>query len=268
MSEVFDLKARLDEMGVEPKKALGQNFLVSRHVIGKIIDCVCSRDFASLVEIGPGLGALTEPLIAADKKPMLIELDTDLAAYWRTRSLGVFEADALRFEWDKLPLREPALLVSNLPYQISTHIVVDRCFGPLAIKWMVLMFQKEVAQRLTAQPRTKEYGLLSVLAQLHFKITKVADAAPGDFFPPPKIASRVLLFERLPDPDLGVPFLRFLKSAFGFRRKLLLKNLKSQVGKARMEQLPEIATNLGIDLKARAEELTPQQLVLLFRATR
>ena len=265
---IFDLKVRLAEMGIVPKKAFGQNFLVSPHVIGKIVESVRARDFKSLIEIGPGLGALTEPLLAGGNRPLLIELDSDLVEYWRRRGLEVRDNDALKLDWDELPLHEPALLVSNLPYQISTHIVIDRCFGPLEIKWMILMFQKEVAQRLMAKPRTKDYGLLSVMAQLHFKMSKVADAAPGDFFPPPKIASRVLFFERLPDPGLGMPFLKFTKHAFAFRRKLLLKNLKGVLNKARMEELPEIAASLKIDAKARAEELTPQQFVELFRRTR
>lgn len=268
MSEVFDLKARLAEMGVVPKKAFGQNFLVSRHVIGKIIECVAAHDFKDLVEIGPGLGALTEPLLARSQRPQLIELDSDLVEYWRGRGLDVHDHDALKLNWNDLPLRSPALLVSNLPYQISTHLVIDRCFGPAQLKWMVLMFQKEVAQRLMAPPRTKDYGLLSVLAQLHFRMTRVVDAAPRDFFPPPKIASRVLLFERLPDPGLGVPFLKFVKHAFAFRRKLLLKNLKGVINKNRLAELPIVAEGLGIGPKARAEELTPAQFVDLFKALR
>jgi 16S rRNA (adenine1518-N6/adenine1519-N6)-dimethyltransferase len=260
-----ELKQRLATMGIAPKKALGQNFLVNKHVIERIVDAVRARKFEDLIEIGPGLGALTEPMLAGGLKPRLIELDRELAAYWRTRDLEVTEVDALKHDWKTMPLRAPALLVSNLPYQISSSIVIDRCLGPQAVQYMVLMFQKEVAQRLMAQPSTKEYGLLTVMAQLHFKMAKVADAAPGDFFPPPKISSRVLSFERLPREALGEPFLKFLKQAFQFRRKFLLKNLKGLGDKTKAARVPGAVQEMGLSEKVRAEEMTPQQLETLFK---
>jgi len=267
MSAVFDLKERLSQMGVAPKKAFGQNFLVNAHVIGKIIDAVQFQKIENIIEIGPGLGALTEPLLAAALKPKLIEFDPDLAKYWQTRGLEVHYADALKFDWESLGLKSPALLVSNLPYQISSSLVIERCLGPTAITYMVLMFQKEVAQRLQAQPMSKEYGLLSVMAQLHYKITRVVDAGPGDFFPAPKISSRVLAFQRLDRPTAGVGLLKFLKQGFAFRRKFLLKNLKSIGDKSRVARLPAIFEELGLSAKARAEELTPEQLETLYKKT-
>jgi 16S rRNA (adenine1518-N6/adenine1519-N6)-dimethyltransferase len=266
----FDLKARLAEMGIVPKRSLGQNFLVSQHVIGKIVQAVAKHEFKDLVEIGPGLGALTEPLLRAGFKPRLVELDRDLVEYWRGRGLEVVEHDAIKLDWQTLNLRAPALLVSNLPYQISTHLLVERCFGPDSLHNMILMFQKEVAQRLTAKPRSKDYGLLSVMAQLYFRITRVADAAPGDFFPAPKVASRVLEFERLrlQSPllaqNMGKPFFKFVKGAFAFRRKFLLKNLKSVVNKPVVDRLPAIAEELGLSVKVRAEELSPPQFVRFY----
>jgi 16S rRNA (adenine1518-N6/adenine1519-N6)-dimethyltransferase len=260
MSAVFDLKARLAQMGLQPKKAFGQNFLVNNQVIHKIIEEVKRHKFSDLLEIGPGLGALTEKLTEANLKPTLIELDRDLIEYWQTKDLRVIDADAIQLDWTTLRLQPDSLLVSNLPYQISTHIVIDRCFGPHELRWMVLMFQKEVAQRLTAEPRTKEYGTLSVMAQLHFSMRKVADAGPRDFFPPPKIASRVLFFERKSDPGLGEPFLKFVKRAFNNRRKLLVKNLGGTIS---TEDLKAI----GAQEKARAEELSPEQFKTLFLKT-
>lgn len=265
MSAVFDLKARLEEMGLAPKKAFGQNFLVNEQVIKKIISAVRDRTFSDLIEIGPGLGALTEPLLEAGLHPRLIELDRDLVEYWRARQMDVIDHDAVKLDWSTLGLRSESLLVSNLPYQISTHLVVDRCFGPVTLKYMVLMFQKEVAQKLCALPRTPEYGLLSVMAQTYFKIQRVTDAAPKDFFPAPKVASRVLSFERKPDSDLPPRFLTFLKGAFAFRRKFLLKNLKAVVDKASAERLPGLFQSLGLNEKARAEELTVAQFAALFK---
>jgi 16S rRNA (adenine1518-N6/adenine1519-N6)-dimethyltransferase len=266
MRDAADIKSRLAEMGLEPKKAFGQNFLINQRAIGMIVDEAADCKFQDLIEIGPGLGALTEPMLARGMRPRLIELDPDLIAYWKKRELDIIAQDALKVDWKALGLRAPSLLVSNLPYEISTSLVIDRCFDPVELKWMILMFQKEVAQRLTASIRTKDYGLLSVMAQLHFRMRKVADLAPGDFFPAPKIASRVLYFERLAPEGLGPPFLKFLKGAFGFRRKFLLKNLGSVVDKPTLARLPGIFKVLGINEKARAEELTPAEFEKLFKA--
>lgn len=265
MSLVFDLKARLSEMRITPKKAFGQNFLVSQTVIDKIVSEALATEASEIVEVGPGLGALTEPLIASGRALRVIELDRELIEYWRSRQLNVIDADALKYDWELLKLRAPALLVSNLPYQISTSLVVERCFGPLNLQKMILMFQKEVAQRLMAEPRTKDYGLLSVLAQVHFKMKRLVDASPRDFHPPPKIASRVLVFERLPDPGLGRGFLTFVKGAFAFRRKFLLKNLGAVVDKARMSRAESVWAEMGLSVKVRAEELSPEQFVELYR---
>ncbi len=266
MRSTTDVKARLEEMGISPMKAFGQNFLINMGAIAKIVAEVQSQKYASLVEIGPGLGALTEPMLAAGMKPRLIELDQDLIEYWQKREMDVVAADALKLDWKTLDLKAPALLVSNLPYQISTGLVIERCFGPEEIKWMVLMFQKEVAERLTAKISTKDYGLLSVMAQLHYKMRKVADLAPADFFPAPKVAGRVLAFERLAFSGLGPHFLMFLKAAFAFRRKFMLKNLKSVVDKTTMARLPEIFSEQGIETSARAEELKPADFERLYKA--
>lgn len=245
------------------KKSLGQNFLKSPQVIGKIIEAVKARKFTDLIEVGPGLGALTEKLIAEGMKPRLIELDPELIKHWRARGIETIDHDALKLDWNELHLSENSLLVSNLPYNISTHLVVDRCAGPQALKYMVLMFQKEVAERLMAKPRTKDYGLLSVMAQVHFELKKVSDASPRDFDPPPKVASRVLAFTRK-GPGPGPKFLTLLKAGFAFRRKFLLKNLKGVVDKPTLARLPEVWDELKLKPQSRAEELSPEQWVELY----
>lgn len=253
------LKSRLEELGVRSKKSLGQNFLISDFVIDDIVEEVKRVEPAFLIEIGPGLGALTEALLVF--KPLLIELDGKLAEFWRKRGCSVIENDALKVKWDQLALPPNSWIVSNLPYQISTHLVVDRSFGPLNISGMVLMFQKEVAQRLTALPRSSAYGLLSVIAQNFWKMNKLIDAAPRDFYPSPRVASRVLVFKRKAT-DLDVKFLSFVKVAFEQRRKLLIKNLKAINSKFQWERLLE---TMQIGPKARAEELSAEQFAELYR---
>lgn len=254
-----ELKEKMAELEIRSKRSLGQNFLVSDQVVDRIVHAVRSVRPAFLIEIGPGLGALTDPL--AEFHPLLVELDHDLALYWRERNYQVIETDALKMDWDQLTLPENTWLVSNLPYQISTHLVVDRCFGPKRLSGMVLMFQKEVAQRLMASIRTPEYGLLSVMAQTFWDIKKVADASPRDFHPPPKVASRVLKFVRRP-VSLELGFLTFVKVAFSHRRKFLLKNLGALGDKN--VHWPAFMEEMSIDLKARAEELTPAQFAELY----
>lgn len=266
MSRVVDLRARMKELGIEAKKAFGQNFLVSDHVINKIIEAVATEKIDFLVEIGPGLGALTEGLLELKRNLRLIELDRDLIQFWRARGLDVTDADALKLDWNALKLPKSTLLVSNLPYNISTSLVVDRCFGPLEIEVMVLMFQKEVAERFVAKPRTKEYGLLSVITQLFWQMEKVTNAAPGDFLPPPKVASRVLKMRRRANTrGLDERFLRFLKQGFLYRRKFLLKNLKGSVHKGGEELIRSSLQAMKLSDKVRAEELSPEQFVELFK---
>lgn len=149
---------RMQELGISPKRSLGQNFLINEATILKILTAVEKLKAEAVMEVGPGLGALTDRL---RQKPnfQAIELDRTIAEYWRKQGVDVVEGDALEVKWHEL-LHRPTAIVGNLPYQISSRIVVDLSFASPFIKGMVFMFQKEVAERLVARPRTKEYGLL------------------------------------------------------------------------------------------------------------
>lgn len=281
-------------MGQGPKRSLGQNFLVSDHVIDRILSFATNDPLPkSIIEIGPGLGALTEGLIDFSKAKRLpfqvIELDRALAENWREAGLKVTEADALQLDWGSLNLPEESRLVSNLPYQISSSIVIDRSVEPAGLTSMILMFQKEVARRIAARAGTEDFGLLTVIAQNGWTVDTVCDAGAQDFFPPPRVASRVLRFRRRPDAP-GVQefreFLKFSKMAYSHRRKLLASNLSglnwsSQGGSAsdsagqssglapldrgRLEGLIEA---MGFTKTARAEEFSPEQLLELSRRLR
>jgi 16S rRNA (adenine1518-N6/adenine1519-N6)-dimethyltransferase len=271
-------KIRLN--GTGPKRALGQNFLISDHVIDRILENALETGSTSfwaaagkanaILEIGPGLGALTDGLIIGTKKLSIpfsvIELDRDFATSWREQGLTVVEADALQVDWKSLEMPQGTRLISNLPYQISSSLVIDRSVDAQGVTSMVLMFQKEVAKRIMAKPKTEDFGLLSVIAQLGWDIEIVCEAGPQDFFPPPRVASRVLRFRRKADAPGEQEFSRvlsFAKRAYAHRRKLLAGNLAG--GSANRETIEAVIESMGFTKTARAEELSPVQILELFR---
>ena len=207
---------RMEKLGLEPKRSLGQNFLISEVVVDRIIEACEFNRFEKVIEIGPGLGALTDPLIEGSARLTLMELDSHFSQYWREeRSQEVIEGDALQFDWANYTWGS-SLLVSNLPYQISSRLVVELSLLPQSFDRMVLMFQKEVAKRILAQPRTQDYGLLTVVSQNFWEVKAVLEAGAIDFFPKPNVASRVVCFDRKEvEPLFCRPdYLNFLKNCF------------------------------------------------------
>lgn len=262
------LEQALQDLGIAAKRSLGQNFLVSDVVIERIIHQV--KEFApqALVEVGPGPGALTYFLKQMNVPLTLIELDSVIAEYWRRQGHTVLEEDALRLNWQPLMQVPQTVFVSNLPYQISSSIVIERSLDDQGVEHMVLMFQKEVAQRIRAAAKSEHYGLLSVIAQTFWKTAVVTEAGPRDFQPPPRVASRVLSFSRVASPvSQRKAFLTFVKTAFAQRRKLLKSNLSGLLKQKQLTepQLVEWLTALGFKETARAEELSPAQFVELYK---
>jgi 16S rRNA (adenine1518-N6/adenine1519-N6)-dimethyltransferase len=258
--------ALMNEFQIEPKKSLGQNFLISDYVIDKILLAVRELNPASLIEVGPGLGALTVDLRAMNVPLFVIELDRVFAEHWRTQGVNVVEEDALRWDWSSRENLKPCVLVSNLPFQISSSLVVDRTLDN-SLDAMVLMFQKEVAQRLKARFKTDSYGMLSVLAQTFWDVDLVLEASSGDFLPPPKVASRVLRFKKkaqTPVQDRKT-YLRFLKACFLHPRKIMLSNLVEALGQTR-EAYQETFAHQKLKPTARAQELDLKQFVALYLA--
>lgn len=259
------INKRMLEMGVAPKRSLGQNFLVADHVIQKIIHKVAGYKPKQMIEIGPGLGALTESLIKMGPPITLLELDREFSNYWRRvdgeqAHVTLIEGDALDAKWDELSKHPETTLVSNLPYQIGARVVIELSQASHNINRMVLMFQKEVAQRLMAQPSSKDYGLLTVVAQAGWKVQFVSDAGPGDFYPPPRVASRVLSFERK-ENVITPHFVDFVKRAFSQRRKFMLKSFAAE-----REKLTALVIELGYSDKVRAEEITVEHYLKLAEA--
>lgn len=261
--EIKRIKNLLLQMDRGSKKALGQNFLVNSKKIEQIIGAAQALKPQSVVEVGPGLGALTLHLKETFPQIQLLELDDQFADYWEKQGCNVVRGDALQMDWHKLNLKE-ALLVSNLPYQISSRLVVERSVDLAGLKNMILMFQKEVAQRITAKPSTSEYGLLTVIAQTFWDAQTFADLGPNDFFPPPKVASRVVTFSAKEVPVLEgrrSAFLKFVKLAFSQKRKMLKKSLLTLVPANKLEA---VYAELGIEMNARPENVTVAQYTPLF----
>lgn len=253
--------SRMAELGIAPKRSLGQNFLISETVVEKIISAVERLRSDLRIEVGPGLGALTDRL--RELGPLqLVELDKTFADYWRKQDLQVVEADALKADWSQLLSQGSVSLVSNLPYQISSRLVVELSFVMPHPTAMVFMFQKEVAQRLTARPSTEDYGLLSVIAQSYWEMSTVTNAGMQDFYPAPQVGSRVVQFKwKKGAPRQDLRFLEFCKAAFAQRRKFLVKNLAGY-GVDWQSRF----TELGLRADIRAEALTPEQFWKLFEA--
>jgi len=176
------------------RKRFGQNFLRDPNIVRRIVAAIDPKPGEHLVEIGPGLGALTEPLINAAGEITAIELDRDLAVRLRERfpeeRLRLIEGDALRFDFATLPA--PLRVVGNLPYNVSTPLLFHLAGYADRIKDMTFMLQKEVVERMAAEPGSAAYGRLSVMLQLRFAVRKCFDVPPGAFVPVPKVTSSIV----------------------------------------------------------------------------
>ena len=232
-----------------PRKRFGQHFLHDPRVLARIVDSIGPSESDFLVEIGPGEGALTRPLLERVKAMQAVEIDRDLAAELRTLpGLTVHEGDALEFDYGQFP--QGMRIVGNLPYNISTPLLFHLAGYAERVRDMHFMLQKEVVERMVAGPSTPDYGRLSVALQARFRMQKLFNVAPGAFRPPPKVDSAVVRLLPLEKPlrvdeDL-------LRRAFSARRKQL-RNALPGVDFARA----------GIDPALRPENLSPEDYARL-----
>jgi 16S rRNA (adenine1518-N6/adenine1519-N6)-dimethyltransferase len=242
------------------RKRFGQHFLSDAHVLGAIVDLIDPRPGQALVEIGPGLGALTWPLLQCCRALTAIELDRDLAARLREHGGGltVIEADVLTVDFCALAqqLGQPLRLVGNLPYNISTPILFHLLDAAAQVTDQHFMLQKEVAQRMAAAPGGKDYGRLSVMLQWRYRIDTVLEVPPQAFEPPPRVDSAVVRMRPLPKVAAQPRLLAELVAvAFSQRRKLLRHTLG--------RWLAERSFSGSFDLQRRAEEVPVAQYVAL-----
>ena len=243
------------------RKRFGQHFLVDRSVLDRIVDAIDPQPGQSLVEIGPGRGALTAPLLERCRALTVIELDRELAARLRrTPGLEVIEADVLDVDFAALPgatARQKLRVVGNLPYNISTPILFHLLEASQAIEDQHFMLQKEVVDRIAATPGNKDYGRLTVMLQWRYRIETLFDVPPEAFEPPPRVDSAVLRMTPLPmRDDVDPALLRELVTVgFSQRRKLL----RHTVGR----WLEARGANEPFDLQRRAEEVPVDEWIAL-----
>lgn len=256
-------------MGHRPRKRFGQHFLHDRNIIGRIVTALDPQADDSMVEIGPGKGALTRELLTRVAHLDAVELDRDLIAQLQSElpadKLTLHSADALKFDFCRLMQAGHKLrLIGNLPYNISTPLLFHLLDQAGCIEDMYFMLQKEVVERLRATPGGKDYGRLSVMIQYRCAVEKLFDVAPGAFTPPPKVDSSVVRLTPHAVPPVVVndpeQFARVVRAAFANRRKTLRNNMKGLLSAERM-------VALGIDPTRRAETLSLAEFAALSNAT-
>lgn len=269
------------------KPKLGQHFLTSPDVAARIVDALGDVSESTVLEIGPGRGILTSQLAKRARRLIAVELDRVLAAQLRlnfgmARNVEILEADVLAIDFDSLfglkpglgrPGMEfkpqPARVVGNLPYYITSDILLRLFEFSKYFESIVIMVQKEVADRVAAEPGGSDYGVLSATAQLYARVEKLFTLPPGAFSPPPKVHSTVLRLTIDPQQErLGVAgdgFIDFLRLSFGQKRKTLWNNLREQYGEAGLKRA---LAHADVRPTARAETLSLEQSAAVYRALR
>jgi 16S rRNA (adenine1518-N6/adenine1519-N6)-dimethyltransferase len=271
----------------QSKPKLGQHFLASEEVAVRVVDALGDVSQSTVLEIGPGRGILTSLLARRARRLIAVELDRVLAAQLRlkfgmARNVEIIEADILSIDFDSLfgpkpglsrpgiDLKpEPMKAVGNLPYYITSDILLRLFEFSKYFDSIVIMVQREVADRIAAQPGGRDYGMLSATAQLYGRVEKLFTLPPGAFVPPPKVHSAVLRLTIDPQQEkLGVAgdgFIDFLRLSFGQKRKTLWNNLKANYDGA---QLKRALAEAKVKATARAETLSLEESAAIYRALR
>lgn len=271
----------------QSKPKLGQHFLASEDNALRIVDSLGDISQSTVLEIGPGRGMMTSLLARRARRLIAVELDRVLAAQLRlkfgmTRNVEIIEGDILSIDIDSLfgpkpglgrpgiDLKpEPAKVVGNLPYYITSDILLRLFEYSRYFETIVIMVQREVADRMAAQPGSSDYGLLSATAQLYARVENLFTLPPGAFTPPPKVHSSVLRLTIEPQQvKLGIAgdgFIDFLRLSFGQKRKTLWNNLKEKYPEANLKRA---LADAGVKPTARAETLSLEESAAVYKALR
>ena len=265
----------VDKHGFKFSKSLGQNFLIDDNVIDKIIDGARVKEGDKVIEVGPGIGTLTREMAKRAEKVVAVEIDKNLIPILKETladfdNTEVVNEDILKVDINKLVDEKlsggPVKLIANLPYYITTPIVMKFLEEDIPVTDIVVMVQKEVADRMNAVPSTKDYGALSVAVQYYCDTEIVAKAPRHMFIPQPKVDSTVIGLhireEKKYKADNGQLFFKTVKAAFGQRRKTLLNSLSS-MGVLDKAKIKEVLAEAGIDEKRRGETLSIEEFANL-----
>jgi 16S rRNA (adenine1518-N6/adenine1519-N6)-dimethyltransferase len=269
------------------KPKMGQHFLASEDLAARVVDTLCDVSQNTVLEIGPGRGIMTSLLAKRARRLIAVELDRVLAAQLRlkfgmARNVEIIEADVLTIDFDSLFGPKPGLsqpgidlkpqpvkVVGNLPYYITSDILLRLFEFSKYFDSIVIMVQREVADRIAAEPGGRDYGMLSATAQLYARVENLFTLPPGAFVPPPKVHSSVLRLTIDPQQEkLGVAgdgFIDFLRLSFGQKRKTLWNNLKV---KYEGKDLKRALAEAKVKATARAETLTLEESATIYRALR
>lgn len=265
------VRRQLAGLGHRPRRSLGQHFLADPNIARRIVDLAAIDKSHRVVEIGPGLGALTELLAQRAGKLILVEYDADLARELRAKfadaaHVSVVEADALEVDFAAmLEETEGTILVANLPYNIATAVLARALDQRRLFARMVVMIQREVAERLRASPGTKTYGALSVLTQVAATVRRGFRVGPGAFVPRPEVDSEVVILEPSREWRAAIgdfdAFRRLVQALFSQRRKQLANSLRQL-----SEHPADLLRSLDIDPMRRAETLSLDEFAKLSNA--
>ena len=273
-------KALLNQYGFNFKKSLGQNFLIDVNIIHNIIDASDIDEQTGIIEVGPGMGSLTEQLAKSAKKVMAFEiyqrlipvLKDTMGPYDNVTVINedILKADIAHYITEHLTDCEKIMVVANLPYYITTPILLNLMQQKLPIDGYVVMMQKEVGERLNAQVGTKAYGSLSIVAQYYTETSKVLTVPKSVFLPPPNVDSIVVKLMKRPTPIVDIDdenkFFKMTKAAFSQRRKTINNNYQSLFvnGKVNKEKILEWLEAAGIDPRRRGETLSIKEFANLY----
>ena len=268
-------KEILKKYGFSFKKSLGQNFLIDTNILNRIVDFAELTENSGAIEIGPGIGALTEQLAKRSKKVTAFEIDQrllpiladTLSPYDNVKIIheDILKANVGQVIAEEFSDNQDLMVVANLPYYVTTPIILKLLSENLPIRGIVCMLQKEVADRIAAKPSTKEYGSLSIAIQYYTTAETVMIVPKTVFMPQPNVDSAVIRLTKREKPIVEVRDEDFLftitRASFAQRRKTILNNLSSQLpdGKAKKEQIIEALEQTGIDPTRRGETLTIEE---------
>ena len=268
MESSADYTQRLLRGGARAQKSLGQNFLIDDYVIEQIVSVSALEIDKPLVEVGPGLGVLTRVLAKQVKKMWAVELDQRKLGILQRELQGlpveIIHGDALELNLSQLWGENKGFLIGNLPYYITSPLIMHFLEQDVHLTGMTIMVQEEVANRLAAKPGGKEYGILSVAVQVAAEVEKVLRVPAQAFWPAPKVNSAVVRLRLRPYPGLvdKSAFFKVVKAAFGQRRKTLGNSLSAGLRLSKADVLEKLH-ELGIDEKRRAETLDIEEFLKL-----